>query len=54
MSELSDSISSPQALTNHLSYPGGGLIIGAARVHRAAKRPAGRGTQKGDTKREHN
>ena len=29
MRELSDSISRPQALTGHLSYPGGRLIIGA-------------------------
>ena len=29
MRELSDSISSPQALTGLLSYPGGRLIIGA-------------------------
>ena len=32
MRELSDSISSPQALTGLLSYPGGRLIIGATQV----------------------
>ena len=46
MRELSDSISSPQALTGLLSYPGGRLIIGATTDGHGLTKGSGR---EGDT-----